>query len=86
MFDKTFESLNRTMESLSKTMNVMGQELQDAFEYVKASTDKHSTKVSTIRIKKGSTVLINGAYAKLKMDTIVETHRPDVLMGKKKAD
>ena len=69
MLDKTFKAFEATMEMFEK-------EMKNIFKNIPKGTTKK------IKIKKGSTVIINGAKATLLNDVIVTTNDPNTLMGK----
>ena len=69
--------LERTMNQLDELMKTMNSEMKDLFK----SFQNKSTKKTKIKIKKGSTILINGTLATLLNDAIVETINPEKLMS-----
>jgi hypothetical protein len=71
--------LDKTFEAFSKTMALFEKEMKDLFN--KPIIPPKGSKIK-IKIKKGSTVIINGAKATLLDDVIVITDDPVTLMGK----
>jgi len=67
--------LDMTMKKMSEVIECMNKEVG---EILKFKTLKGKT--TTIKIKKGSKVIINNAYCILKQDAVVETNDPNTLM------
>jgi hypothetical protein len=80
MFDKTIDMLKNSMVMLGKEMDGVWESIE---KHVDDIWDSMEGKRTTIRIKKGSKVIINGALAELKTDALVETNDPLRLMRKK---
>ena len=76
LFKKTFNLFDQTMKQF-------GEDIKEAMEKMeKVLNEKTDCRITTVRIKKGSKIIVNGAVVTLKDDAIVETTDPDTLMGK----
>lgn len=68
--------LEKTMKKFDEMMKVMQKEISAVVDSMSSSRGKNTT----VKIKKDSTVLINGATCVLLQDTLVKTNQPNVLM------
>jgi len=70
--------LDKTMKKFDEMMKAMQQEVSE----VLLKMPRMKGKGTTVKIKKNSTVTINGATCVMLQDALVKTDQPNVLMKK----